>query len=170
MSAAKHAQAGKLWMNPQCGKLELAVREFDQALEQWTRDDGDSLRFACLQNRGLCYEKMEELEDAERDFSAALEIDPNNPATYASRGGVLHLMGQKKAALVDFRRYLDLDPEDSLGKHRYARSHIELCGLGVPLPGVAEQSPLLYSEASAPTGQLDLLPPAVVQRKPSSAQ
>jgi tetratricopeptide (TPR) repeat protein len=152
MSAAQHAQAGKLWMNPQCGKLELAVCEFDQALDQWTADDGDALRFACLQNRGLCYEKMEALEDAERDLSAALEIESNSPAVYASRGGVLHSLGRKKAALTDFRRYLELDPEDSLGLHRFARSHIELCGLDVPL-GVAEASPLLDSEASEPTLQ-----------------
>ena len=44
MSAA-HALAGKLWMNPQCGKLELAVHEFDEALEKWTAEDGDALRF-----------------------------------------------------------------------------------------------------------------------------
>ena len=163
MSAAQHVQAGKLWMNPHCGKLELAVSEFDQALEQWTADDGDALRFECLQNRGLCYEKMEALEDAERDFSAALQIDSVSPAMYARRGGVLHQLGQKQAALTDFKRYLELDPEDSLELHRYARSHMELCGLDVPLG--AEESPLLDTEVE-PT----LDPPALRKGRSERSQ
>ncbi len=150
MSAAQRAQSGKLWMNPHCAKLELAIVEFDQALEQWTVDDGDDLRFDCLQNRGLCYEKLGELEDAERDFSAALEIDPTNPATYVNRGGLMRLLGQRKAALADLRRYLELDPEDSLGMHRYARSNMELCTCKLGPLGAAEESPLLDSEVSEP--------------------
>lgn len=146
MSAA-HALAGKLWMNPQCGKLELAVHEFDQALEKWTAEDGGALRFACLQNRGLCCQNLGQVEDAARDFSAAVEIEPANPTAYVNRGGALYLLRQTNAALADFQRYLDLDPKNTLGMHRTARSHILLCRAS---PNSGEETPLLGSNPLEP--------------------
>ena len=134
--ATAHARAGK---------LQLAVREFGEALEQWTADDGDALRSVCLQNRGLCYQQMEQLESAERDFSAAMEIDPTSPAPYVNRGGVLYLLGRTTAALADFQRYLDLDPEDSLGMHHAVRTHVTLCAPPDDIAG-GEETPLLRGE------------------------
>lgn len=147
MSAA-HALAGKLWMNPQCGKLELAVHEFGEALEKWTADDGDAVRFACLQNRGLCYQKLGQMDEAARDFSAAVEIEAANPMPYVNRGGALYSLGQTNAALADFQRYLDLDPENTLGLHRTARSHILLCRAS---PNGGEETPLLGNNPLEPT-------------------
>jgi tetratricopeptide (TPR) repeat protein len=83
---------------------------------------------------------MEQLEDAERDFSAAVEIDSNNPAPYVNRGGVLYLLGQTNAALADFQRYLDQDPEDNLGMHDAVRSHITLCAPPDDLAGDMESA------------------------------
>jgi tetratricopeptide (TPR) repeat protein len=124
------------------------VREFGEALEQWTAEDGDELRSTCLQNRGLCYQKMERLEEAERDFSAAVEIDPTSPSPHVNRGGVLYLLGQTSAALADFQRYLDLDPEDNLGMHDAVRTHITQCAPPDDLAGGGAEK-VLEDEVSA---------------------
>ena len=155
MSGVTHLKE-RATAHARAGKLQLAVREFGEALEQWTADDGDALRSACLQNRGLCYQQMEQLESAERDFSAAVEIDPTSPAPYVNRGGVLYLLGRTSTALADFQRYLDLDPEDSLGMHQAVRAHITLCAPPDDIAG-GEETPLLVDEPEpnpAPTAPL----------------
>lgn len=139
------------------GKLQLAVREFTDALERWSAEDGDDLRSVCLQNRGLCYQQMEQLEAAARDFSAAVEIAPTSAAPYVNRGGVLYLLGQTSGALADFKRYLELDPDDRLGMHETVRAHITMgCAPPDDIAGggetsedetlaTAEQASLLHS-------------------------
>lgn len=141
-------------VNARAGHLQQAVREFGEALNQWTVDDGNDVRSACLQNRGLCYQKMEQLEDAKADFSAAVEIDPSSPAPYVNRGGVLFLLGQSSAALADYQRYLDLDPEDELGMHEAVLAHITLCA---PPDDYAGQEQAFEEETSADLENASLL-------------
>ena len=130
------------------------MREFTDALERWSTEDGDDLRSACLQNRGLCYQRMEQLEAAARDFSAAVEIAPTSAAPYVNRGGVLYLLGQTSGALADFKRYLALDPDDRLGMHETVRAHITLCAPPDDIPGGGETS---EDETGAAPEQASLL-------------
>jgi tetratricopeptide (TPR) repeat protein len=132
--------------NARAGHLDTAVREFGEALEAWDERDGTELRSACLQNRGVCHQKLERLDAAERDFSAAVEIDPGSAAPYVNRGGVLYLLGQTAAALADFQRYLELDPEDLLGMHDAVRTHIALCA---GAPAAADDSDLAGGGAAS---------------------
>ena len=80
------------------GQLREAVGGFTRALEAWRPEDGSELRCACLQNRGICHQQLDQLSDALEDFTQAVAVEPENPAPYVNRGGVLFLLSDKAAA------------------------------------------------------------------------
>jgi tetratricopeptide (TPR) repeat protein len=65
-------------------------------------------------NRGLAFKVLGQLEEAHRDYSRAIEIDPSFAAAYANRGNVRVLRNDVRGAMADFRKALALDPTDSL--------------------------------------------------------
>jgi tetratricopeptide (TPR) repeat protein len=65
-------------------------------------------------NRGLAFKVLGRLEEAHRDYSRAIEIDPSFAAAYANRGNVRILRNDVRGAMADFRKALALDPTDSL--------------------------------------------------------
>lgn len=120
--ATDHARAGR---------LDQAVDEFAEALQLWDASDGDALRSACLQNRGICCQKLERLDEAEKDFSEAAALQLDEPAPYVNRGGVLFTKGAYRRALADFQKYLELDPDNALQMEETVRQHIKLCSQAV---------------------------------------
>jgi tetratricopeptide (TPR) repeat protein len=45
------------------------------------------------------------------DITKAIELDPNNAAAYAWRGGVYHRMGRYGRAISDYERSLQIEPD-----------------------------------------------------------
>jgi len=60
--------------------------------------------------RGAAYAKMGRMEDAEADFSMAIESKPKDPRAYHFRGLVRLGRGDRKAAVEDFSIAIELNP------------------------------------------------------------
>jgi len=95
-------------------KLGISI---DLLTEILTADPGDRL---ALLARGSVYLKMNHAEDAIKDFSAALKIDPNHPKGYHLRGLAQEILGDDDAALKDFTKAIEIDPE--YGAAYYSRA------------------------------------------------
>jgi tetratricopeptide (TPR) repeat protein len=70
-------------------------------------------------NRGLAYKLLGKLDEAQRDYSKAIELDPAFGPAYANRGNILLLRNDLQGALVDYRKALALDPNDSVTRANY---------------------------------------------------
>jgi tetratricopeptide (TPR) repeat protein len=121
-------------VHARAGRLDAAVTDFSEALRLWVTSDGTALRSACLQNRGICCQKLQRLDDADRDFTEAVALQPDEPAPYVNRGGVRYLQKRYVQALVDFERYLQLDPDNALQMRDTVGQHIQLCSQPGPAP------------------------------------
>ena len=53
---------------------------------------------------------MGRYDEALADFTRAIELDPEDAWTIASRGETYRLMGRYDEALADFTRAIELDP------------------------------------------------------------
>lgn len=70
--------------------------------------------------RGSVYLKMNRAEDAIKDFSEALRLNPNHPKGYHLRGLAQEILGDDDAALKDFTRAIEIDSE--YGAAYYSRA------------------------------------------------
>ena len=55
--------------------------------------------------------KQGRLDLAVRDFTRALELDPDNPEAYGNRGLALMVLGREREALIDLQKCVELRPE-----------------------------------------------------------
>jgi tetratricopeptide (TPR) repeat protein len=107
------AKAMSNFMN---NKLGVSIDLLDEIL---TADPEDRLAWLA---RGSVYLKMENTETAIRDFSKAIELNPNHPKAYHLRGLAREMAGENDEALVDFGKAIDIDPE--YGAAYYSRATI----------------------------------------------
>jgi len=70
--------------------------------------------------RGSVYLKMKHAEDAIKDFSEALRLNPNHPKGYHLRGLAKEILGDDDAALEDFTKAIEIDPD--YGAAYYSRA------------------------------------------------
>jgi tetratricopeptide (TPR) repeat protein len=61
----------------------------------------------------LVYYKLERYDEALENYSLALSLESDFAASYRGRGDVYLALGHYQAALDDYERYLDLEPEAS---------------------------------------------------------
>lgn len=64
-------------------------------------------------NRGLALSNSGQLDDAIRDFSAAIDLNPYNLRYYHNRGEAFGKKGEFDKALRDYDRAIALDPQDA---------------------------------------------------------
>ena len=69
------------------------------------------------QNLGTYYLMRDRLEDARRELSAALALDPNEPEIHNNLGLVYKKQGEYDHAIQEFTTVLKLDPEDSMAHY-----------------------------------------------------
>ncbi|MBT9384844.1 tetratricopeptide repeat protein [Pseudooceanicola sp. CBS1P-1] len=114
---AVHTARGNFYR--QIGDLPEARRSFDTALQLYAETDGR--RWFALYARGMCEEKLGDWRAAQRDFRAALKINPNNANLLNYFG---YSMVEKKQdmtqALAMIEQAVKLNPDagyivDSLG-------------------------------------------------------
>jgi tetratricopeptide (TPR) repeat protein len=93
---------------------------------QWATDDPAAVVQSCTAqlsvekapaawmyfNRGLAFKVLGKLDEAHRDYSKAIELDPSFAAAYANRGNVRIIRNNVSGAMADFRKALALDPND----------------------------------------------------------
>ena len=65
-------------------------------------------------NRGLAFRMLGQLEDAHRDYSRVIELDPSFAAAYVNRGNVRILRNDIRGGMADLRKALALDPTDNV--------------------------------------------------------
>lgn len=70
-------------------------------------------------NRGLAFKLLGKLDEAQRDYSKAIELDPSFGPAFANRGNVLLLRNDLAGALADYRKALELDPDDNVTRANY---------------------------------------------------
>ena len=86
-----------------------ALAKFDAAFE--TRLPRHARNLA-LCNRGYCLEKLNRRDEALRDLTEALRLDPNNSWAFAARGRIHNYNGNTEQALADFSEAIRLNPND----------------------------------------------------------
>mmetsp|Transcript_20879 Transcript_20879/g.19026 ORF Transcript_20879/g.19026 Transcript_20879/m.19026 type:complete len:652 (+) Transcript_20879:19-1974(+) len=62
--------------------------------------------------RGLGYERLNQLEDALNDYNVCLEIDSKHAPAYFNRAGILHAQGKLDEAIDDLSKAIFYDPSN----------------------------------------------------------
>ncbi len=90
------------------GETQKAIDYFSQAVQQTP----NLARVRIL--RGSLYLQQQNLDDAIKDFSEAIRLDPKNPELLVDRGIAYMQPGQDSAlALADFQSAIALEPDNS---------------------------------------------------------
>jgi tetratricopeptide (TPR) repeat protein len=76
-----------------------------------------------LKSRGLAYEQLNQLDNAEADLNAALKVEPADPILYADRGYFYLRRGRFDQALADFTLGAQKDLTNPLYKLATGRVH-----------------------------------------------
>ena len=90
-------------------------------------------------NRGLAFKVLGKLDEAHRDYSRAIELDPSFAAAYANRGNVRIIRNDVNGAMADFRKALALDPNDDVTRANFEAIEAALrkVGAGKSTNGIA---------------------------------
>jgi tetratricopeptide (TPR) repeat protein len=120
---------------------------------QWAPDDPAAVVQSCTAqlsvekapaawmyfNRGLAFKVLGKLDEAHRDYSKAIELDPSFAAAYANRGNVRIIRNDVNGAMADFRRALALDPNDDVTRANFEAIEAALrkVGAGKSTSGIA---------------------------------
>jgi tetratricopeptide (TPR) repeat protein len=89
------------------GRIEEAVARLRRAVELAPRDIG------ARNALGLCLNRMEAPEEALEHFDAVLAVDPSFAPAHYNRGSAFDALGQLDKAESDYRRVLDLMPDNA---------------------------------------------------------
>jgi tetratricopeptide (TPR) repeat protein len=90
-------------------------------------------------NRALAFKMLGQLENAYRDYSRAIELNPAFGAPYTNRGNLRLLRNDIAGAMADFRTALKLDPGDQVARENLEalRAALRKVGAGKSGEGAA---------------------------------
>lgn len=113
--AAAQANEAKLKGNQLfgAGKHEEALQEYECALH--VTPEGPlfvEIRSICHANRAICFIKLEKYEDAIKECSKALELNPAYMKALSRRGEAHEKLEHFEEAIADMRKILELDPSN----------------------------------------------------------
>ena len=97
------------------GLLKAKERDFQSAVELYNLaieiqpDNAD-----VYSDRGVAYYHLKKLNLSLMDMDKALELDSTNPYRYASRAYIKDACGDTEGAIADYKRTIELDPEDAI--------------------------------------------------------
>jgi tetratricopeptide (TPR) repeat protein len=86
-------------------------------------------------NRGLAFKVAGRLEEAENDYSKAIDIEPRYAAAYTNRGNVRLLRNDAAGAVQDYRRAFRLDPKDRVARRNLQAIEAALGQVGADKSG-----------------------------------
>ena len=100
----------------------IANEAFDSALSAFRKSVAVERRgYGGWYGLGKSYERMGKLEEAERHYRIAATINPSNSTLLVCIGVVLERLRNKKAALANYTKALDLAPQSALARFKKAR-------------------------------------------------
>ena len=77
-------------------------------------------------NMGIVYGQMNQLDNAIKSFSSAIEIDKKYADAYHNRGFAYQLKGEHKVAIENFDLAIQLNPNEVEYKNSKSRSEQQL--------------------------------------------
>jgi tetratricopeptide (TPR) repeat protein len=97
-------------------RLHRDADDLDKAVADYTSViDGDlgdiSERVKAHVRRGLIYSAQQRYEDAVADFTAAIQLNPQDADAYSMRGAVYRDLGRYSEAVSDLTQAIQLDPQ-----------------------------------------------------------
>jgi eukaryotic-like serine/threonine-protein kinase len=115
---AAHVTLGRL--NTALGKSDLAVHEFQQALDINPRNADALIGIAGA------YERMGRLADAEATFKRAAALRPDYWDGYNSLGNFYDRQNRLQEAITQYRRVVELTPDNSAGYSNLGAEYLSL--------------------------------------------
>lgn len=104
------------------GHEYIANEAYDAALESFRHSVSvDRRAYSGWYGLGKVYQCMGKMEDAERHYRIAANINPSNSTLLVCIGVVLERLRNKKGALANFTRALELAPDSALARFKKAR-------------------------------------------------
>ncbi|KXS95175.1 hypothetical protein AC578_11155 [Pseudocercospora eumusae] len=104
------------------GHEYIANEAFDAALSCFRRAvAADRRLYNGWFGLGKCFQQMGKLEEAERHYRIAASINPSNPTLLVCIGVVLERLRNKKGALANYSKALELAPGQALARFKKAR-------------------------------------------------
>ncbi len=126
------------------GNYEEALQIFDQVLAEHTEYKEAHL------GRAITLLQMERFGESRESFNTAIRLDNQYAQAYANRGILNDRVGQHAAALHDYRKALELNPELAEGPGwlwRFLRNIHE------PPPTIADRADYLEAELKKPENE-----------------
>lgn len=104
------------------GHEYIANEEFDSALSCFRKAVSiDRRGYGGWYGLGKAFERMGKLEESERHYRISASINPGNSTLLVCIGVVLERLRNKKAALTNYSRALELSPQSALARFKKAR-------------------------------------------------
>lgn len=104
------------------GHEYIANEAFDSALAAFrTAVAADRLGYAGWYGLGKSYERLGKLEDAERHYRIATTLNPANATLLVCVGVVLERLRNRRGALANYAKALELAPHSALARFKKAR-------------------------------------------------
>jgi len=94
------------WARQKLGKNEIAIQDFNRAIELFPRA-------YFYKNRGTSYANLNLLDLAVADATKAIQLDPKLASGYFSRGYAYMQQKNNPSAIADFTKVIELDPTES---------------------------------------------------------
>eukprot|EP00457_Paulinella_chromatophora_P002371 gb/GEZN01002375.1/.p1 GENE.gb/GEZN01002375.1/~~gb/GEZN01002375.1/.p1 ORF type:complete len:706 (+),score=138.43 gb/GEZN01002375.1/:76-2193(+) len=99
------------------GNAYLAQHLYETAIEEYTKaiamvKVGDKRAAKAYANRAYCYAMLGKFDEAIRDATEAIKLDPNNAAAYATRAKAREAQDDLNRALDDYQKATELDPNN----------------------------------------------------------
>ncbi len=94
-------------------KYDMAVHDYDVVVQTLPEETATCCKVEAYYNRGLAEHMLGNLEQAIKDYSAAIDLDVNYARAYKARGVAYLDVPDRAKARVDFEKVLELsnDPE-----------------------------------------------------------
>ncbi len=109
------------------GHEYIANEDFDSATLSFRRAvSADRRGYGGWYGLGKCCERMGKLEEAERHYRVASQLNPSNSTLLVCIGLILERLRNKRAALAHYSKALELAPSSALARFKKARVLLHL--------------------------------------------
>lgn len=123
------------------GDLEAAVAALSNAIAI------DPKLGDALYDRGVAYQQLNKLAEAERDYRAALEAGAKQARVYSNLGVTLYLQDKDEEAIAEYLRALAVDPKFASAYRNLAIVYEKLANKADSTAGMARESAEYWSKA-----------------------
>jgi tetratricopeptide (TPR) repeat protein len=148
ISRARVASGRKAWQE--------ALDAFDACMSMDEKYNADA---NCLHDRSICLFHLDRKQEALEGLNLAVELDPDYSYRYASRAWMRNATGDIHGAIEDYKRAIELDPEDAIAHNNlglleeqlgYRSQAKERFDIADELSGILQERGIALDEDVAP--------------------